>query len=115
VNKQQQAQALLTRFIKGFESRYDWSPVINRYKSKWGMVDVIDSIGYPRAVELVDYYFKCEADHTVEGFFNTFDSLDKMQKDQEADAKKRARLRAETRERMNEVESRSNGNRSGLR
>jgi len=115
VNKQQQAQALLTRFTNGFVERYGWKPVINRYKSKWGMVDVIDSIGYQRATELIDYYFKCEADHTVEGFFNTFDSLDKMQIEQEADAKKRARLRAETRERMSQIESRSDGNRSSMR
>ena len=104
MNKNQQSQALLTLYIKLFEKAYSFKPDINRYRAKWGMIDVIDSVGYEKANELLKYYFECEADHSPEHFFNNFDRLDAMKREIEADAKRRERLLRETRERMARLE-----------
>lgn len=103
MNKNQQAQALLTQFSNLYLKAYGFKPSLNRYRAKWGMVDVIDSVGYDRSKELLDYYFSCEAEHTVEHFFNNFDRLDGMRRESEDDAKRRARLRRETMERMSKL------------
>lgn len=104
MNKNQQAQALISQYLKDYENRYSTVPVVNRFKVKWGMVDVIDSVGYATAKELITYYFKCDAEHNVQWFLNNFDDLLKMKTEQEADEKKRARLREETRRRMMNIE-----------
>jgi hypothetical protein len=101
VNKNQQAQALISLYLSLHEKIYQFSPTINRYRIKWGMVDVIDSVGYERARELLAYYFQCESSHTVETFLNSFDKLDAMLVESEKDAEKRRLLREETRRRMN--------------
>jgi hypothetical protein len=104
VNRQQQAQALITAYITSFEKYYGFKPSMNRYRVKWGMLDVIDSVGYDRAKELVEYYFTCEADHTPENFMGQFDRLEAIMVQSRQDAARRARLREETRKRVEGLE-----------
>jgi len=103
VNKNQQAQALITAFINGYKERYGFALTLNRFKIKWAMIDVIDSVGYLKAKELIEYYFKCDADHSINEFLNTFDELDDMQKRQLADEEYRRKLREQTRRRISEL------------
>jgi hypothetical protein len=74
------------------------------------MLDVIDSVGYDRAKELIEYYFTCEADHTPENFMSSFDRLETIMVQSRQDAERRARLREETRRRVEELEQRSSSN-----
>lgn len=104
MNRNQQAQALITAYVKGYDRRYGFAPTINRYRVKWGMLDVIDSVGYDRAVRLINYYFDCEADHSPEHFMSTFDRLEQVMVESEADAKRRAELREQTRLRVEGLE-----------
>ena len=53
-----QAYALVSLYISLFQSKYNRQPVVNRYREKWAMQDVIDTVGYERSRELIEYYFK---------------------------------------------------------
>jgi hypothetical protein len=61
------------------------------------MQDVIDSVGYDRAKELLEYYFKTsKSGHPLNFFFYNFDRIDQVQSDIEKDKANRAMLREQT-------------------
>lgn len=111
----QQANALLTKYLSLYDRKYGKKPTINRYKEKWSMKDVIESVGYPRAQELLEYYFSTgRTGHPLQWFFYNFDRLDITLKELGSDEEKRRRLREQTKRRVEEWkeknESRSEGN-----
>lgn len=111
----QQANALLTKYLTLYDTKYGRKPTINRYKEKWAMKDVIESVGYPRAQELLEYYFTTgRTGHPLQWFFYNFDRLDETLKELGNDNEKRRQLREETKRRAAEWkvknESRSEGN-----
>lgn len=69
------------------------------------MQDVIDSVGFNRAKELLEYYFKTGKNgHPINWFFMNFDSIDKMFKQRIEDDEKRKKLREETKSMVKEME-----------
>lgn len=109
VNKQaQQANALLTQYTNLYEGRYKTKPTINRYKEKWAMIDVIESVGYDRAKDILEYYFKMtRTGHPLQWYFYNFDRLDETMRDKEKDEEKRAALRAATKARVEEYKEKN--------
>ena len=104
-----QPHALLTHYISLYKDRYGRDPVLNRYREKWGMQDVIDTVGYQRAKDLVEYYFTLNKyNHPLQWFFYNFDKLDKLWKDIEDDKVHRDMLRSKTKEMVEERERRLN-------
>ena len=92
-----QAYSLVSLYIALYKSRYNKQPLVNRYREKWAMQDVIDSVGFDRAKELLEYYFKCtKSGHPLQWFFYNFDRLDDIMVKSELDADKRKRLREQT-------------------
>lgn len=88
---------LLTLYQNLFSEKYGRSPSINKFREKWGMQDVIDSVGFDRAKQLIEYYFTTpKANHTLQFFFYNFDRLDVMQKEIEKDKISRKLLREAT-------------------
>jgi hypothetical protein len=80
-----------------YEDRYGRKPSINKYREKWAMQDVIDSVGYERAKELLVYYFKTgKVGHPIQFFFYNFDKIDRMERDIQQDRMYRDILRHET-------------------
>ena len=70
---------------------------INKFREKWAMQDVIDSVGYDRAVELLKYYFKtAKSGHTLNFFYNNFDRIDNLEKEIKKDKAVRSVLLEET-------------------
>lgn len=111
--KAQQASALVSLFVKEHNKKYVSPLVVNRYKEKWGMVDVIDSIGYDRAREVIEYYFKTsKSGHPLQWFLYNFENLDKVMRELDEDKIKRERLRARTAQRAAEWEERQSELRS---
>jgi len=49
---------LLTIYQNLYEERHGRKVTLNKFREKWGMQDVIDSVGFDRAKELIEYYFK---------------------------------------------------------
>lgn len=61
------------------------------------MQDVIDSVGYDRAKELLEYYFKTgKPGHPLNFFYYNFDKIDQMKHDIDIDKVNRERLREQT-------------------
>jgi len=89
---------LVGLYEKLFRDKYGRKPTINRYRERWGMIDVIESIGYENAVECIEYYFKINNQgHTLGFFFNNFDKIWDLMQAKKADAQKRAILMEQTR------------------
>jgi len=61
------------------------------------MQDVIDTVGFERAKELLEHYFKCnKIGHPLNWFLYNFDKLDDVLVKSEQDKNKRKELREQT-------------------
>ena len=88
-----------------YTERYGKKPTVNRYREKWGMQDVIDSVGFNRAKEILEYYFRTGKNgHPIIWFFNNFDLLDKMMEQRTEDDENRKKLRVLTKQMVKEME-----------
>lgn len=102
---------LLSLYDKLYIERYDKKPRYNKYREKWAMQDVIDSVGIDRARELLLYYFKVtKPGHPLTWFFYNFDKLDDMLNQSELDKFKRQKLLEQTKKMVEADEHRSSSN-----
>lgn len=100
-----QPYALLSLYERLYQEKYNKKPVINRYREKWGMVDVIDSVGFDRAKDLLEYYFRTnKVGHPITWFFSNFDTMHKMLEQRTLDEEHRKKLREQTRLMVEELE-----------
>jgi len=107
------AYGLVGFYCALYKQVYGKAPVVNRYREKWAMQDVIDSIGYDRAKELLEYYFKSSRPgHPLQWFFYNFEKIDLTLTQIEQDKIRRELIRAKTKtmveERDNEYRVSSN-------
>jgi hypothetical protein len=80
-----------------YKEKYNKALTINKFREKWAMQDVIDSVGYDRAVELLKYYFKtAKSGHPLNFFYNNFDRIDNLEKEIKKDKAVRSVLLEET-------------------
>jgi len=92
-----QAYALVSLYVALFKSKYNKQPIVNRYREKWAMQDVIDTVGFDRAKILIEYYFKCnKIGHPLNWFLYNFDKLDDILIKSQEDIKRREDLRQQT-------------------
>lgn len=102
---------LLGKYDTLYKERYGNKPKYNRFKEKWAMQDVIDSVGMDRAQQLIEYYFKVtKPGHPLTWFFYNFDKLEEMLTSIEADKKRRAMLLEQTKRMVEDSEHRSSSN-----
>ena len=94
---EKQPYILISLYLSLYKERYNKSLTINKFREKWAMQDVIDSVGYDRAVELLKYYFKTnKSGHPLNFFYNNFDRIDQLEKDIKKDKAVRSVLLGET-------------------
>lgn len=80
-----------------YKEKYGKSPKLNKFREKWAMKDVIDSVGYERAKDLLVYYFKTNKQgHPLNFFFYNFDRIDQLKTEIEKDKINRIALREAT-------------------
>ena len=92
-----EAYGLVSLFCVIYKQKYKKAPVVNKYREKWAMKDVIDSVGYDRAKTLLEYYFKLnKPDHTLTWFFYNFDKIDVTLVELEKDKARREALMRKT-------------------
>jgi hypothetical protein len=92
-----QPYALLSLYEKLYSEKYSKVARLNKFKEKWAMQDVIESVGYDRARELLEYYFRVtKQGHPIQWFFYNFDRLDDMLIQSEEDMQRRRKLREAT-------------------
>jgi hypothetical protein len=88
---------LLTLYQNLYKDKYNKTVTINKFREKWAMQDVIDSVGYDRAKELLEYYFGLTKNgHPLQFFFYNFDKMDLVKTEIEKDKEKRRLLLEET-------------------
>ena len=84
---------LLSVYSNLYEDLYGSKPTINRYKEKWSMQDVLDSIGFERAKNVLNYYFKTGKNkHPLNFFYNNFERIESMMIQIDEDKANRGRL-----------------------
>lgn len=88
---------LMTLYQNLYKEKYGRVANINKFREKWAMQDVIDSVGFDRAKELLEYYFGLTKNgHPLQFFFYNFDKMDALKKEIEKDKEKRRLLLEET-------------------
>jgi len=82
VANEKQPYILIGLYLSLYKEKYNKTVTINKFREKWAMQDVIDSVGYDRAVELLQYYFKTnKSGHPLNFFYNNFDRIDQLEKE----------------------------------
>jgi hypothetical protein len=80
-----------------YKQRYGSVPKINKFREKWAMQDVIDSVGIDRAKDILVYYFSLpKGGHPLQFFFYNFDRMDSAIEDGKKDKERRRLLLEET-------------------
>ena len=94
---------LITLYQSLYKDKYGRLPQMNKFREKWAMKDVIDSVGYDRAVELLVYYFRTnKSGHPLNFFFYNFDKIDFLKKEIDKDKQNRRTLREATKKLVEE-------------
>ncbi len=94
---EKQPYILIGLYLSLYKEKYNKTVTINKFREKWAMQDVIDSVGYDRAVELLQYYFKTnKSGHPLNFFYNNFDRIDQLEKEIKKDKAVRSILLEET-------------------
>jgi hypothetical protein len=97
VANEKQPYILIGIYLSMYKERYNKSLTVNKFREKWAMQDVIDSVGFDRAVELLQYYFKTnKSGHPLNFFYNNFDRIDQLEKEIKKDKAVRSVLLEET-------------------
>ena len=97
------AYGLVSLYCALYKQSYNKQPVVNKYREKWAMQDVIDSIGYDRAKVLLEYYFSItKSAHPLSWFFYNFEKLDITLQEKEQDKTRRELIRAKTKSMVEE-------------
>ncbi len=98
-----QPYILLSLYQNLYKDRYNKQAKLNKYRDKWAMQDVIDTVGYDRAKELLEYYFKTgKVGHPLQFFFYNFDSMDRIKEESDKDKVNRIKLREQTKRMVEE-------------
>jgi hypothetical protein len=101
-----QAYGLVGLYCALYKEVYKKSPVVNRYREKWAMQDVVDSVGYDRAKQLLEYYFKVAKNgHPLTWFFYNFEKLDVNLTQIEEDKTRREVIRQKTKQMVKDVDN----------
>lgn len=80
-----------------YKEKYGKSISLNKFREKWAMQDVIDSVGFDRAKELLIYYFyTSKTGHPLQFFYYNFDKIDQLKKEIDRDRLNRSMLLEET-------------------
>ncbi len=95
--KSKEPYILISLYENLYTEKYKKKPRINKFREKWAMQDVIDSVGYERAKELLIYYFKTgKSGHPLNFFFYNFDRIDVLKNEIDRDKENRRTLREAT-------------------
>jgi len=97
VANEKEPYVLIGLYESLYKEKYGKKPRLNKFREKWAMQDVIDSVGYDRAKELLEYYFKTsKSGHPLNFFFYNFDRIDQVETEIQKDKANRVMLREQT-------------------
>lgn len=99
------AYQLVSLYLSLYKTKYNKNVVINKHKEKWAMADVIDSVGFDKAKDLLVYYFQTsKSGHPLQWFLYNFERLDVLLNAKRDDEEKRSKMRELTKKMVEENE-----------
>lgn len=94
---------LMTNYQNLYKERYGKMPTLNKFREKWAMQDVIDSVGFQKANDLLHYYFSLEkTGHPLQFFYYNFDKMENARIELQKDIETRRLLRESTKKMVEE-------------
>jgi len=103
VANEKQPYILIGLYQSLYKEKYNKVPTMNKFREKWAMQDVIDSVGFDRAKELLVYYFSTgKSGHPLQFFYYNFDKIDALKKEIDKYKVNRIRLLEETKNMVEE-------------
>jgi len=103
VANEKEPYVLIGLYQSLYKDRYGRTPQMNKFREKWAMQDVIDSVGFDRAKELLIYYFSLsKGGHPLQFFFYNFDRMENAMIEAGKDKERRRLLLEETKKMVEE-------------
>jgi hypothetical protein len=94
---------LMTLYQNLYIEKYKKPATLNKFREKWAMQDVIDSVGLDKAIDLMNYYFSLEKfGHPLQFFYYNFDKMENARNELQKDIETRRRLRENTKKMVEE-------------
>jgi hypothetical protein len=99
-----QVHTLVTYFLNVFKTKYEAAPKdFNRYRDKWGFSGMIEDFGMDQSKKIIDYYFQTNRSyHPTNYLLFNYEKLNAAMLEREEDERNRAKLREESRRRVEE-------------
>jgi hypothetical protein len=93
----------MTLYQNLYTEKYKKSATLNKFREKWAMQDVIDSVGLDKAIDLMNYYFSLEKfGHPLQFFYYNFDKMENARNELQKDIETRRLLREHTKKMVEE-------------
>jgi hypothetical protein len=93
------AYSLLSDYSGLYRVRYGQSPVLNKYKEKWGMSSLVEDFGKDEVYKTLTFYFRTNREgHSLSWFYNNFSTIHLSRLSSEKDDRIRAESREKTRQ-----------------
>lgn len=89
--------ALLAKFEKHYEFKYNAKPNLNRWAEAWAADAIIESFGLQTCYEMLDYYFDVYHSPSWKHFANQIDKMIEAKSRTEEDSVERQELRKKAR------------------
>jgi len=84
---------LISAYQKLYLGKYGKAITLNKFREKWAMNDVIDSVGFDKAKDLLSYYFTLEkVGHPLQFFYYNFDKMEISRNELAKDIESRRQL-----------------------
>jgi hypothetical protein len=94
---------LMTLYQNLYYDKYNKPATLNKFREKWAMQDVIDSVGLDKAIDLMNYYFSLEKfGHPLQFFYYNFDKMEQARIELQKDIEARRLLREHTKKMVEE-------------
>ena len=109
--KVKRAALLFDKYVDIFEAKYPGvDSKVNKFRDKWGFLDMLEDVGNLRSVEIIEYYFSTpRRGHPIQYLLYNYDKINLIMRELADDVVKREELRLSTEQRVKEWELK-NGN-----
>ena len=93
----------MTNYQNLYKEKYGKMPTLNKFREKWAMQDVIDSVGFHKANDLLNYYLSLEkTGQPLQVFYQNFDKMENARIELQKDIETRRLLRESTKKMVEE-------------
>lgn len=101
--KNKQPYILLWKYEKLYYEKYGKKPLLNKFRDKMAMREVIESVGFEKSMDLMTYYFSLDKfGHPLQFFCYNFDKMEKNRIELQRDIETRRLLRESTKKMVEE-------------